>query len=332
MRLPSGQLADIVTTFIDDGSFLLLGCLSPEQRCCAVPERLYGPRCAKLELFEIVDPADAFPNYSVEAKERIEENRRYLQQLGITFSGDRHNLLATEDELIDLVNRATSGQFVDTVVLDISSLPKRYFCFILKRLLLRGEIRNVIVTITSAGPSGYTVGRLAEDPMTCDHLPGFAPKLPPENAMLVISIGFEPLNLRSLVDIYNDKRIGSKLLVPFPPNGDAIRRTWNTIRQIAPEPQEVRGNIEVIASWDAEQVYRTLHSWHTDVGTLTLAPFGAKAHSLGMTLFAIKNDVGLFYTQPKSYHPEYSQGKGDSWGYVVKWDGIVCYDRTLLEL
>lgn len=332
MRLPSGQLAEIATTFIGDASFLLIGCLSPEQRCCAVPERLYGANCVKVELLEIIDPPNAFPNYSVETKERIEQNRQFLQQLGIPFSGDSYNLLATEDELIDLVTRATSGPSYDTVVLDISSFPKRFFCFILKRLLLRGEIRNVIVTITSAGLGGYTAGRLAEDPMTCDHLPGFAPKLPPENAMLVISIGFEPLNLRSLVDIYNDKRIGSKLLVPFPPNGDAIRRTWSTIRQIAPEPQEVRGNIEVIASWDAEQVYRTLSAWHTETGTLTLAPFGAKAHSLGMTLFAIEKDVGLFYTQPKSYHPEYSQGKGGSWGYVAKWNGVACYDRTVVEL
>jgi hypothetical protein len=282
-------------------------------------------------LAEIVDPPDAFPDYSGPAAAKIGNNRQRLHESNITFSSYRYNLLASEDELIELLAKATADVTAATVVLDITSLPKRYFCFLLKRLLLRTEFRNVVVTITSAGPAGYTTGRLAEDPMTCDHLPGFAPR-PPEDAMLVISVGFEQLNLRSLVEIYNDKRIGSKLLVPFPPNGEAIRRTWSTIRQIASDAQEIRGSIEVIASWDAEQVYRTLNSWNTEIGTLTLAPFGAKAHSLGMTLFSIKHDAGLFYTQPKSYHPDYCQGIGESWGYIAKWDGVACYDRIVVEL
>jgi hypothetical protein len=88
-------------------------------------------------------------------------------------------------------------------------------------------------------------------------------------------------------------------------------------------------NIEVIAAWDAEMVYRTLDRWRIEANGLTLAPFGPKPHTLGMTLFAMKHGCGLYYTQPKSYHPDYSKGIGSSWAYIVKWGGIICYDRSV---
>jgi hypothetical protein len=90
-----------------------------------------------------------------------------------------------------------------------------------------------------------------------------------------------------------------------------------------------RDNLEVISAWDTEQVYRTLELWEQDTEGLALAPFGPKPHSLGMALFAIRHDSGLYYTQPKSYNPNYSKGQGDSWAYVVKWDGVPCFDRSV---
>ena len=48
-----------------------------------------------------------------------------------------------------------------------------------------------------------------------------------------------------------------------------------------------------------------------------------------MVLYATKHDQGLFYTQPKSYHPDYSIGYGDTWAYVLKWKGVACFDRVV---
>ncbi|HVM62830.1 MAG TPA: hypothetical protein VMV72_18360 [Verrucomicrobiae bacterium] len=79
--------------------------------------------------------------------------------------------------------------------------------------------------------------------------------------------------------------------------------------------------------WDTEYVFNRLQVWEDNSEGLTLAPFGPKPHTLAMALFAIHRDAGMYYTQPKSYNPNYSSGFGRTWAYVVKWDGVCCYER-----
>jgi hypothetical protein len=76
-------------------------------------------------------------------------------------------------------------------------------------------------------------------------------------------------------------------------------------------------------------VFLTLDKIAKDSSGLMLAPFGPKPHSLGMILFALKHDRALIYSQPKSYNPDFSQGIGETWAYVVKWDGVPCYQRFI---
>jgi hypothetical protein len=209
-------------------------------------------------------------------------------------------------------------------------MPKRYFCFLIKRMLIKSSINNLIVTYTPVGPDGYTLAHLAEDPLPCDQLPGYYAPFPPKGDTLVLSLGFESLNLKSLIEIYQYRREKTKIILPFPPDGHFFRRVWNTLMQIASgNARDInKTNVEVIASWDTEQVYRTIERWEGDSNGLTLAPFGPKPHSLGMTLFAINFDCGLLYTQPKSYNPEYCEGHGEPRAYIVKWEGVSCYERV----
>lgn len=335
MRLPWGNLSDIANTYLGNGDFTILGCLSSEVRCCIVSEQLSSRHnCLAVELIEIIDPPDAFPNYSIEIRNKVEENRRRLNENGINFKSAVTELLATEDTLLDILDNSETLKISPTTILDITSLPKRYFCFFIKRMLLLEAFQNVVVTYTQTSTDGYTHGHLAEDPMSCDHLPGYAGLLPPKGNTLVISVGFESLSIRSLLEVYSDKRRDMKILFPFPPNGRSIKRGWNTLRQIASgNPKNInRDNLVVVAAWDTEEIYQTLVRWSQNSEGLTLAPFGPKPHSLGMALFAIKNDAGIYYTQPKSYNPDYSTGYGISWAYVIKWEGIPCYDRLSKQL
>ncbi|MBI4256653.1 hypothetical protein HY626_01185 [Candidatus Uhrbacteria bacterium] len=305
--------------------------MSVEDRCCAVPERLFSNKCRAIELLEINDPPDAFPDYSELAGLKMAKNRKRLKEAGIVFQNQAVELLASEDKLLDLLANWEKSSLSPTIILDITSLPKRYFCFIIKRLLLSPCFPNVIATYTQTGPNGYTPQHLAEDPMTCDHLPGYSAPLPPKGSTLVVSVGFESLSISSLLGVYRDMKKDTKVILSFPSNRESIRREWNTVRQMAlGDARNIkRENIEVIPAWDAEQVYHTLKRWQEDSDGLTLAPFGPKPHSLGMALFAIKYDAGLYYTQPRSYNPDYSKGQAESSAYVVKWGGIACFDRQM---
>jgi hypothetical protein len=165
--------------------------------------------------------------------------------------------------------------------------------------------------------------------MTCEALPGYAPPLSRQGGALVVAVGFEPLNIRSLLEVYQEEKQEIKAIMSFPPGGGSMGREWLTLRETAignvGEPQ--RRNIEVISAWDAEIVYKTLLKWNKELGSLSLAPYGPKPHTLAMALFAIAKDAGMYYTQPKSYNPDYSFGQGPAWAYVAKWEGIACFER-----
>lgn len=329
MRLPWGTLDEIMTVFLGQSEYTLLGCLSFEDRCCAVPIRVGGGKCAAVELLEIIDPPDAVPNRSVQARSRIEKNRKRLTDIGLRFRTREAQLLIAEEGLLDIIQEYDQLRRARTLVVDITSMPKRYFCFLLKRILLVQPFENVVVTYTQAGHNGYTSAHLAEDPMTADHLPGFGPPPPPGADTLVISVGFESLSIRSLVEVYRDRRKATKIIVSFPADTMAVRRAWRTLRQLTDgSSQDLDpGDIAIIATWDAEEIYSTLEQWSEDSEGLALAPFGPKPHSLGMALFATRYECGLYYTQPKSYNPEYSKGTGESWAYIAKWGGVPCFDR-----
>lgn len=331
MRLPWGKLDYIYNLFLNNQDFIIVGCLSFEERCSVVPEYLFKYSRA-IELIEIKDPQDAFPDYSHEIGIKTEINRKTLHSLGVPFHEHFADLLATEDHLLNLLKICTEKvPPVTSVVLDITSLPKRFFCFLLKRMLIQTGVKNLIVTYTEPGTGGYTPQHLAEDPMTCDHLPGFAAPLPTKDTTIVVSVGFESLSIKPLLEVYSGEKKKTKLLLSFPPNGTNLRRQWNMLRQMVSDAQEIRGHLEVISAWDSEQVYKTLKQWKQDSDGLALAPFGSKPHSLGMALFGLRYDCGLYYTQPKSYNPEYTSGRGNTWAYVVKWDGISCFSRPSIK-
>jgi len=279
-----------------------------------------------INLLEIKDPINAFPYYSGEITARIELNKQSLSNANVNFKNQPLDLLADDEKILDILACYNNGKRY-SVLLDITSMPKRYFALITKRLLRSASFNNVIATYTQA--NNYTIEHLAEDPMSCDYLPGFASMLPPKVETLVISVGYESLGIQSLLETCDAKRHNIKILMSSPYGVESVRREWRTLREIiSGDPQQlITRNIAVIPLYDVEAVYQQLRVWYEDSNGITLAPFGPKTHSLSMVRFAVNNNCGVLYTQPKSYNPDYSTGYGESWAYVLKWDGVPCFNR-----
>lgn len=310
-----------------------MGCLSFEERCRSAPLEVWRVnKETDIRLFTIVDPPDAFPDFSDINAEKTDGNHESLLREGLQlkFEPRKYALLATEDTLLDLIDEHIKEASVESLyILDITSFPKRYFCFLLKHMLRASWCSTLLVTYTSVGDSGYTTEHLTADPMTVDHLPGYLGSLVRGQDTLVISLGFEMLNLRSLLEVYHEGT-DPKILMSYPSSPFAIRRQWDILRQMfAGAPMRLRPtDIESVAVWDAAQVYRRLHYWKKESDQLTLAPFGTKPHSLGMALYALEMDAGMYYSQPKSYNPDYSgSGAGEIWGYLAKFEGVTCFGR-----
>lgn len=62
------------------------------------------------------------------------------------------------------------------------------------------------------------------------------------------------------------------MIVPLPPNGSSLARHWQTLFEVGIEPQELRGNVESIASQDAEAVFVKLRQWYGGAEGLSLVP------------------------------------------------------------
>ena len=331
MQLPSGILTSQQIARLTGTPTLVVGCLNFEERSLSVPIQFWhqGILQPGIRLIELADPAGGVPDYTKECAEKLALNRDTLLKAGIRWVPRSGMVMDGETALIEHVDDLTKGAPA-TVILDVTALPKRHFCFYLRRLLANDDIPNVIVTYSEAGLGGYTTAPLACDVMSPDTFPGFAGSVRHEHTSLIVAVGFEALGLRSLImSLQQDIQRDLKILLPFPAPIETVRRQWNTLRAITEnDPLNLRrSSIAVIATWDTELVYRQVTQWNSADKNISLAPFGPKTHTLGMALFAIKYDASLWYTQPKVYHYNYTVGTGKTWWYAVKWQGIACTDR-----
>ena len=98
------------------------------------------------------------------------------------------------------IERYLSQLTSTNLVIDITSLPKRVFFWIVKKALnCPCRLENIIVTYTE--PERYAMGQLAENPEEWDALPGFREaRRSPSAQKLIIGVGFEFLGLPSLVE------------------------------------------------------------------------------------------------------------------------------------
>jgi hypothetical protein len=332
MRMPWGEMSNVLRVFLPGKDYALLGALTAEERCCAVPSRLVSPTSgpSKVTMLEVRDPSDAFPNYMATTLRGVQRNVQRLHDAGVAFHHERVDLLLSEDGMLELSQRLYGSTVPETLVIDLTCLPVRFAAFFLRRMIPSSNVPNIIATYTQ--PEGYTAKPLAEDPLPGDYLPGFAAPPHRRTRTLILSVGFETLGLSALLEGHS-RSGATRYLIAFPPNGEMIRRAWRSVREIVPRPLVDRQHIGVVSAWDTEAVYSRIDQWCRTSEGITLAPYGPKPHSLAMLLYALKrDDVGIYFTQPKAHNPEYSWGQGHSWGYVLKWDGIPCYERLAVAM
>ncbi len=313
-------------------TWAILGVIGTEMRSIACWNELRGKgllQATQMLLIHDEHPSDKPKSRYYDEFERVLGERRaeYL-----AAGGNENDI--REFFMADIHGRIVDAadQFISTcgpnVVVDISSMPKRYFFPILRRLVMAETVTNLIVTY--AIPAEYAKAPLAEEPGPKTFLPTFLPPDPePSDGLLVVGLGFEPLGLRPVVE-----RKECVLLFPYPSLSTGIRRNWDMVRKLSPMTK--RPPIRMFI-YDVPSMFSQLVSL-TNGGTkyATLAPFGPKTMSLAMCLFGIAYSASpsrpsVIYTQPKIYNPHYSSGIAYDDGvarirsYVVKTQGVSLY-------
>ena len=298
------------------GQALVVGCVAAEDRCVAVLRAFRQKGALVNGMLRIQDGPSEFRE-RVEAK--TDANREILRRVGVGEER-RVDLMADDAAIAHVFGEILDGSNGQrTLVLDISCMPKRFFFLILKLAFRERRFETVFVAYTQPEAGRYTSEHLAENPGPVDPLPGYSP-LGREPDMLVVGLGFEPLGVRQPIDEYRDRKRRIEVLIPFPPGQPYSRRIWRALQRL--DLGELDRRVHRVNALDAFGTYAKIGKMAaTGAASIppSLAPYGPKPMSLGMCLYALRENAPVFYTQPTVYHPDYTCGIGNSWGYCLKY-------------
>lgn len=193
-----------------------------------------------------------------------------------------------------------------SVILDITSMPKRFFFFYLKTLLKDNSVKDLIITYCAGK---HRKGLLSGNSEDWQALPSFRGGTNEEERSakkrLVVNVGFMPGGLEE--HLKNDSSEQDLFLIlPIAARVSSTRRVWKSAMEIqrgwnSKSPVHLRrvAPHDVSASFD-------LLSRISGGASLSLAPFGPKPISAAMCIYAALNNCPVYYAQPKWYYPDYT--------------------------
>ena len=338
---PLGPLRWIFRKLPSFEPWSVIGALSAEDRCLAAGQEVLHLRSSTdWTLLHIQPEQRATNTVLAETRRKIEANRANAQSGAFPPNiKEAGNLLCAEHDVINLADELADGCHPN-VVLDITTMPKRFFFPLLAVLSGSDRIKNLIVTNTAPMRYGNV---LAEDADEWKPLPMFDGNVldEPSEATLIIGVGYQPLNVKDLLERYRNLRVDIKLIFPFPSLHPGSIPNWKFVSHIKSEWGDVnRGGqytpIEIVRvpTHDVSLAFDRLlqHSMEGKAKTLVLAPFGPKSISLAMCLLGVARtrseiDTEIGYTQPSIYLPDYTSGVAEREGfpdvtaYCLRLDG-----------
>ena len=286
--------------------------------------QLHGP--LKGQLLGQIDDVDS-EKYRDRTRLALETRlAEFVQQGGNLAAIQRIELMAELFMVSAFAKQAEAGG--ESVVLDITSFPKRFFFPILRTLMRSGNVRDLLLTYTS--PAKYADDApLYEDIEPWRVLPGFGGSGAGE-ALWIVSVGFLVESLRLYAGGNPNEKM--KILIPFPAPLAVLKRTWESVANLERDQPHGRFDKSRVDTIDISAAFDRIRSLAgTPEKTIAFAPFGPKPTSAAMCLYAIQKDSSVHYPQPTVYHPEYSTGIRNNDpavavnAYWVKHDGENLY-------
>lgn len=318
-------LMDWTLALSEQRKWYFVGALGSEERSLAALQWLTS---LGLENGRALIQIEALPSRFYEATlSRLAERQKQFALLGGSPDELRRLPLLAPLHAIDRI-AAELEQRSQSVVLDISALPKRFFFPLLRAFFRSTAIRDLVVTYTS--PAAYATGDvLSEEPGAWEYLPGFIGESPAEK--LIVGIGFLVESLQqSLSAIEAHKAI--QLLIPFPGPLSEVQRSWEALFKVRDNRAEAKFAHHRIDPLDLSAAFTLIRTLaDADHVPAAFAPFGPKPISAAMCLYASMKGSAVYYPQPRYYNPDYStgvrviEGRPAVRAYWIKHAGVSLY-------
>ncbi|MFT3869805.1 MAG: hypothetical protein QM715_15250 [Nibricoccus sp.] len=306
----------------------ILGALGTEERSLASWKWLRG--LSELRFTRLLEIHDLPSKYTERCKQLLTE-----RQTEFYASGGQSNEiirpveLLTELHKIIAIGRELESLIEDSIILDITSLPKRFFFPLLRYFLRSNKVNNLVVTY--AIPEKYDNKRtLSEKASEWLNIPGFQCDNSKQET-LVASVGFMVESMQShIAEIKKHESI--KLLIPFPAAIAAVHRAWESIYRLEEGRERTKFAHYRIPTIDLNSAFNRITVLASETSTkLSFAPFGPKPISAAMCLYASQKECSVHYPQPSIYNPDYSKGTAEIGGkqavyaYWIKHEGKNLY-------
>lgn len=280
-------------------------CASFEPRCTAVAEWLSARKITNDNFcLRISDPENRFSREIKNITDIHEKSiRSHLKNRVSVFNEE---LLSEASVWNKIINSITASPET-SILLDISSLPKRVFLFAVKRLMSLPNVKDLVICYSR--PEGYKEGQFTEDAEPPAALPGFGRlNQSTSDSTVLVSVGYMAFNLAELLEQNRGKT--PKFIFPFPPSSPGFRRSWKLLHELAPalDRQTEIKRIHAMDMFAALEWIRT--TCRETPNSIDLIPLGPKPHALAMALAfsEFEDRAEILYSQPRLYHPNYSHG------------------------
>ena len=294
---------DWVLSLSGQKTWRFVGVIGTEDRSLCAWARMRYLGVVASELFAEIYDVDS-DKYRVRNQAALNNRREELSSLGGHLDSIRPFHLM--DEFFKINTFATEAESQSTsVVLDITSFPKRFFFPILRFLVNSPNVQNILLTYTT--PASYPDDApLYEDIEQWKFLPGFG-GTGEKPEQWIVSVGFLVESLRRYVGDNPQEKM--KILIPFPAPLTALRRTWQSVAELEQSNPSDRFEKFRVDTLDMSAAFDRICSLSgTPAKRLAFAPLGPKPTSAAMCLYALQSDSSMLYPQPTIYHPEYSKG------------------------
>ncbi len=338
---PAGPLRWILPRLNASDHWTIIGALSAEDRCLAAAHEAVS-LLADLDvvLLHIEPDTRTQSKWLAQSQRKTEANAGLAENAFGKQSIRSAGSIQDIDHDISILADDIAEQCAGNVVLDVSTMPKRFFFTVLTKLACSKKVQTLIATNTSPVAYGKELARDPDDwrqlPIYCgdsdldeDGSKGIS------TTPLIIGVGYHTLNIREILGRAPNRRFGIKLFLPFPSLHPGFTENWKFIHSIRSEwDRQVSEAIEIIRTPinDVSVTFDRLlqYSNQGTAASLVLAPFGPKTLSLAMCLLGIARlesgiSTEIGYTQPRVYSPDYSSGSGEVTAFCIKLNGQSLY-------
>lgn len=311
-------------------SILFFSCISFEDRCKTAAYSVYDSLSPDViwRFFQLTDNGSHYEKECLDKQDRIASE--IVDYIGIN-KGDipNYKLFGFQpwEQMIKYFRTTIAeNPEINTVMLDVTTIPKSCYFRFLKWLLEDGlEEKDLLLCYTK--PREYGNNELETEPHSPEPLIGDFKYL--NDVLWVPSLGFKPTFTKKIWEKVREMDTATEFkiipLIGFP----AYRPDYYDkclIMHVKKEDAELNESLQnplLAAADDPFDVYNQIielvrNNMHKEI---ILSPLGPKPMAIGLALASILENIPVYSIQAKTYHPEYSVGEGPTSVYWIKRDG-----------